>query len=64
LLNIIQMINLSDFKSYRRFRKGIWYKHYNLYQIPGLYFTYFWARYPKINGFSEVRVIEDYTNVK
>ena len=51
---------LSGFKWYRKLIGGIWYKHKNTYQLPGLYFDYFWAQYPKINRYSDVVDIENY----
>lgn len=51
---------MSRFKWYRKLRGGNWYKHYNTFQLHGLYFTYFWARYGELNRFTEVKEIEEW----
>lgn len=56
------MINLSDFKWYRKFRGGVWYKHQNTFQLRGLIFDYFWARYGELNRYTKVSKIENYDN--
>jgi hypothetical protein len=51
---------MNNFKLYRKFKGGIWYKHYNTFQLSGLYFKYFWSNYNKINKFTKVIKIENY----
>jgi len=51
---------MSRFKWYRKWRGGRWYKHENTYQLPGLLFTSFWARYGEINRYTKVVDIEDF----
>lgn len=53
-------MNLSRYKWYRKLKGGIWYKHENTFQLPGLIFDYFWTRYGEINRFSKVTEIENY----
>lgn len=51
-------VYLGNYKWYRRLIKGNWYKHRNTYQLQGLIFDYFWARYGEINRFTKVTEIE------
>lgn len=54
---------LSKFKWYRKRKGGIWYKHQNTYQLPGLTFSYFWTNeYGTINRYTKVVETEDYTS--
>lgn len=48
---------LSQFKWYRKYKKGIWYRHRLTKDSEQLTFsegTTYWARYGKINRYSEV----------
>ncbi len=48
-------------KWYRKFIGGTWYKHENTFQLPGLWFDYFWTnRYGQINRYTKVTEVEDY----
>jgi hypothetical protein len=51
---------LNNFKWYRKLKNGTWYKHQNTYQLSGLIFNYFWARYGEINRYTKVIKIEKY----
>jgi hypothetical protein len=55
----------ADFKWYRKWRGGVWYKHeftdYAM-QISLPPCSTFWARYGKINRYTDVIETEDYTN--
>jgi len=53
---------LSNFKWYRKWKKGLWYKHKNNYNLPGLIFEFMWLRYGKINRYTDVVKIEHYLN--
>lgn len=57
-------LHLNKFKFYRRLTGGIWYKHSNTYQLSGLVFDYFWARYGEINRYTKVKEIENYEDIK
>ena len=53
-------VYLGGYKWYRKLTKVIWYKHKNTYQLPGLIFDYFWARYGEINRYTKVIATENY----
>ena len=55
-------VYLNGFKQYRKWRKGNWYKHQNTYQLSGLIFNYFWARYGELNRYTKVIKTEEYGN--
>lgn len=48
------------FKWYRKLIGGIWYKHENTFQLPGLLFDYFWAKYDELNRYTKVTDIEEW----
>lgn len=53
----------SKFKCYRKHRKGVWYKHKFTVDALALSTTFtgtWWARYSKINRYSDVIKTEDY----
>lgn len=47
-------------KFYRKLKGGIWYKHQNTYQLPGLFGEFFWFRQEKINRYTKCILIENY----
>ena len=49
---------LNNFKWYRKYKGGDWFKHLNTFQLPCLYFISFWARYGEINRFTKVTEVE------
>ena len=51
---------LMKFKFYRKWKGGIWYKHQNTYQLPGLLGEFFWFRQEKINRYTKFILIENY----
>lgn len=51
---------LTAFKWYRKWKGGTWYKHENTYQLQGLIFDFFWARYGELNRFTKVTETESY----
>lgn len=53
----------TDFKWYRKWRGGVWYKHEftnDAMQISLPPCSTFWARYGKINRYSDVTETENY----
>lgn len=60
LISIAVFLELENYRWYRAFCGGIWYRHRNAYELPGLYFDYFWARYGKINRYTFVDLVENY----
>jgi hypothetical protein len=55
------------FKWYRKWRGGVWYKHsftHDAMQIGLSPIGTWWARYGKINRYSDVVETEDYINSK
>lgn len=61
---IIFKIDRSDFRLYRYYKGGIWYKHKMNGELPNCYGSY-WAKYGKINRYTDIVKIENYgdTNV-
>ena len=56
-------VYLGKYKWYRKIRKGIWYKHQftkDAEQITLPYLGTFWAKYGKINRYSNIIEIESY----
>lgn len=54
-------LTFNKSKWFREFIGGIWYKHENTFQLPGLYFDYFWSnRYGQINRYTKVTEVESY----
>lgn len=54
----------ADFKWYRKWQGGVWYKHeftHDAMQITLPPCSTFWARYGKINRYTDVIKTEDYT---
>lgn len=54
---------LNGFRIYRKLRKGIWYKHQFTQDALELSFSFtgsWWARYGKINRYSDVVKTETY----
>lgn len=56
-------VYLGKYKWYRKLAKTIWYKHRNTYQLSGLIFSSFWAKYGEINRFTKVIKIENYGRI-
>lgn len=53
----------NNYKWYRKWRKGVWYKHKFTNDALDLSITFqgaFWARYGKINRYSDVIQTETY----
>jgi len=53
---------LSKYKWYRKYKKGLWYKHQNTFQLSCLFFDYFWSKYGEINRYTEVVEIEHWAD--
>jgi hypothetical protein len=53
-------VYLGKYKWYRMLTKTTWYEHQNTYQLPGLIFSSFWAKYGELNRFTKVIKIEKY----
>jgi hypothetical protein len=56
-------VYLSCFKWYRKYKKGVWYKHQFTNDALDLSVNlvgFFWTRYGKLNRYSDVVSIERY----
>ena len=51
----------SDFRLYRYFKGGIWYKHQMNGELPRCYGSY-WAKYGKVNRYTDIIKTENYGN--
>lgn len=51
---------MVKYKWYRKWKRGTWYKHENTYQLPGLAFSYYWARYVEVSRYTRVIKTEHY----
>ena len=60
ILRRLLKFNLTTNKFYRKWKGGIWYKHQNTYQLPGLLGEFFWFRQEKINRYTKFILIENY----
>lgn len=62
IIDILRSIGFDNFKFFRKFIGGKWYRHELNGQIP-IYGT-FWARYGTINRYTKVIETEDYTKAE
>ena len=59
LIDIAEFLSLENYRFYRCFSGGIWYKHSMSGELLGCYGN-FWARYNKLNRYTDVIKIENY----
>jgi len=59
-ITIIEFLELDKFRVYRAYKGGIWYNHQLNGELPNCYGT-FWAKYGKINRYTDIIKTEDYT---